>query len=782
MRRPLIAAAPAYGAGITIAYLKNCSMELIILLLTSTLVLLIWSYLYKQRNSLIFMVSFVMCFFLAGGLLWSFQNMQFQNDAKQLERNMDITGKIINVQKKSHDYYRIVLSHVKDTDRNILFHFKIMVQLYGQQDNLEKQQGKYVYMEVESEMPEPRRNPKAFDYRQYLKTQCIFAVAETESVKILSEKNSLFHQITNEIRSRFSMRLSQFMEPDFSGLVTAMLFGDKSGLDEEVYEDFQRNGTAHILAVSGLHMGILYGCLCLLFPRKKGTLFYCFVLLFLFIYVSLANFSPSVVRASVMIGIHLCAKILHQRYDMISSAAFTFLLMLVCNPMELFHAGFQLSFLAIMSLAIIVPGLQNTKWKLLKNNTVAVTIAIQAGMTPYSAYLFNYISFSSIISNVPIIFLAGILIPLGVLLMILSFLPALFFAPVAAVLQVGCKILVGINSFTYNEGNFSFDVISPHTTVLLLYYLPLFFLFSEKGRILIVRRNWKQICAGLLVIVLSSVMASSWIKNDFSRAELIFADVGQGDCLLIRTGEGKNYLIDGGGKYGVDVGKKVLKPLLLKNGIKTIDIAFVTHLHLDHYDGIKSLAAEGLVDKVALYEGNKVISSKIMEETGLKEKDLLYLYQGQQVKLGAETVIDVLYPERRTDLEYEDIITNEEDENASSLIFKVNHRGVNVLMTGDIDREAEELLVRTYGKQLNAQILKVAHHGSKYSSGDEFLQAVNPDIAVIQVGKNNFGHPSEAIVEKCLEKGIMVYRNDKNGAIGFVFHSGDGTAVKTMLD
>ena len=147
--------------------------------------------------------------------------------------------------------------------------------------------------------------------------------------------------------------------------------------------------------------------------------------------------------------------------------------------------------------------------------------------------------------------------------------------------------------------------------------------------------------------------------------------------------------------------------------------------------------------------------------------------------------MDILAPERASGKEYEKLAADEEDENASSLIMKLRWGQVSLLITGDIDQEGERLLLDRYSGSttLTATILKVAHHGSKYSSSGDFLQAVSPRAAVIQVGKNNFGHPAKAVIEKCGEKDIMVYRNDTSGAIGICLEKGGrGISIQKMIE
>jgi competence protein ComEC len=196
------------------------------------------------------------------------------------------------------------------------------------------------------------------------------------------------------------------------------------------------------------------------------------------------------------------------------------------------------------------------------------------------------------------------------------------------------------------------------------------------------------------------------------------------------------------------------------------------------------LAAEIPVEKLAVYHGNRLRQDELLRDMGLDAADLIYLYAGQRVRLGEGVWVDVLFPEKQTDAAYASLILAEEDENKSSLLMKLTYRGLSVLMTGDLGFAGEEALLSAYADRpalLRSSLLKVGHHGSRYSTGDDFLAAVAPRAAVIQVGRNTFGHPHPDVLEKFRESGIMVYRNDRSGAILFQIEE-DGTArVRAML-
>ena len=460
---------------------------------------------------------------------------------------------------------------------------------------------------------------------------------------------------------------------------------------------------------------------------------------------------------------------------MASAAFFTAILMLVANPMHLFNTGFQMSFLAVLTLSLILPII-----KQIYSGIFMASIAVQAGLLPYTIYVFNYFSLAAVLVNVPIIYLTGLIVPIGMC----SMGTMLVCKPLAEitirVLSGLCTIMTEMNSVTVMDGITVFEATSPPLWMVAIYYLVLLVFVSEDGRLLFMRRRYvlikKLVCAVLIVSLSFGCVAG----NHFKKSDIVFVDVGQGDCMHIRAGKRGDYLVDGGGSINYDVGKDALKPYLLKNGVKSVDGAFVTHLHTDHYKGIAELCREDMVEKLYVYEGYMVREDEIVKDTGLRPEQINYLYAGQKVTVGKDVFVEVLWPERRSLKVYEQLLTGEEDENQLSLILKITAKGRTMLATGDVDTECLNILAKKYGKALDVDILKAAHHGSKYSDSVHFAEAAEPEYVVFQVGKNNFGHPNEGVIENFRQRGIMIYRNDLDGAIAFEHGRNGRLKVRTV--
>lgn len=717
----------------------------------------------------------LVCLFLFVTLLGSvwFCLEEHQSDPlEKAEGNIrTVEGRIITVQIKD-DYCRMLITAGSAGKR--------LIQVKGSIREPAELIGKWAVVRGVVTIPAERRNPGLFDYRLYLKTKGVRVIllCDTTQVAIQKEHSSFILSQIASLKYSFLDRLKKEMSAETYGLMAGMLFGDRSYISDDVYESFQKNGVAHILSVSGIHVGIVYLFISRLLGNRKTKTFYLLAALMLVFYAALSEFSPSVVRSVVMILIHMFSKVSCRRYDFMSCTCASALGMLIFNPYSLFNAGFQLSYMAVLCLASLLPwadrriGIMEEEGK----NELLISLLrylsplliIQMGMAPMTAYLFNYFSVVSFILNIPIIAISSIIIPLGICLIPLSFAGGIVFCVGARAVELLTDMMLWLNQLFYLPGIGFFNMVNPSVFLLLVYYGFFFLLSSEYLRIVYQRGKRKIIALCCSLIIVISIPVSLIAGDEYRGSDLIFLDVGQGDCLYICTPEGRNILIDGGGSLSYRVGEKILLPFLLKNGVRTVDLAVVTHLHDDHYLGLKELAGKMKIRRLGLYDGNRIREQEILTGTGLKSKDLLYLGGGDRIRIEPGVWIEVLYPGKRSDEEYRQLLQDEKDENRSSLILKVSYQEMTVLMTGDLGFEGEKELISRYASDpetLHAEVLKIGHHGSRYSTSDAFLDVVSPKIAVFQVGKNNFGHPHPSVIEKCSNKGIIVYRNDQNGAI-----------------
>ena len=596
--------------------------------------------------------------------------------------------------------------------------------------------------------------------------------------------------------------------------------------------------------MSGIHVGIIYAFIDKMVGKGKHPIYNGITIGILLVYAALSGFSPSVDRAVFMIIIFIAAKFLNERYDLTTCTAFSAFVLLLHNPYNLLNLGFQLSYMAVFVLAVILPWLTKLSNKLtaikqeelatsldtqkketMLNKTVQLIlplIAIQIGMIPITAYIFNYFSLSAFIVNTPVILLAGIILPIGILLMMISLVlefcgnPILISEGISTVIleiekilyflfsllstaaDLLIQVMIELNKFAAVRGIGYFDIENPSLITVFVYYAMLFLCCSELGqwylkkvRILgddLKRKKKKIIVAVMLVFFLMASMI--FVHDDYDLAELVFIDVGQGDCLHIRTPSGKNILIDGGGSRdlltggsGYDVGTKTLLPYLLKNGVSKIDVAIVSHVHADHFKGLVTLSQAMKVDKFILFSGNREREKELMSSLAVDNNKLVYVEKGDRINIEPGIFIDVLYPDYKKTSSASAREASDEfaDENSMNLLLRLNYYGLSVMMTGDLTGEDEMKIIKD-GLNLKADILKVPHHGSRYSSTEAFIDSVDPVCAIIQVGKNNFGHPNPEIIENYEKQGIMVFRTDRDGAVLIDIKQENHFGLMTMLD
>ena len=676
--------------------------------------------------------------------------------------NAAVTGRVVSIVKKDDEYFKLQLSDVSIISDNGARSYKkkILVNVYSDIADYRTVLWDRVYITGAVSIPKERSNPGTFDYRRYLKSigiRCIITAENIENVKKAGGIAALLKSAKCRTADIFESALG-----DDSAVVMGLLFGETSGIDEDIIETFRRGGTAHVLAVSGLHLGLLYSFLCRFKRKKRSIPADIAIVLALSAYTALAGFTASVVRACLMIFIHIAGNHLNRRYDLISSTCVSMIIILAVNPMQIYSAGFQMSFLAVITLGIMIPLIQ----KKIKGILLPM-IAVQTGMVPYTMYVFNYVSLTSVISNIPVYFIAAAMIPAGISVIAFCWLPVIA-KPAAMITGLFVKLLLWCNDFTYMGGVFTFDVASPSVIFLAVYYIFIFYMCSEAGQIALIRRNYKKIAAVFAAAVICGAGCSVYLSDGFEKTDMVFVDVGQGDCLHIKAG-GKNLLIDGGGSFNYNVGKSTLKPYLLKNGVTKIDMAIATHLHTDHYQGLKELSQIYRIKKLGVYEANSVNENHLKKE--FKTDEILYLAAGDVINMGRNVSVEVLSPDRGNPLD-------EKDENKNSLVLRVNVKGSSVLMTGDIDEKGEKTLIAD--TDIKADILKIAHHGSRYSSCEKFIAVAAPKIAVIQVGKNTYGHPSDEVIKRLEEHKITVLRNDEQGAVGIRVNKAGDFGIVTM--
>ena len=534
-----------------------------------------------------------------------------------------------------------------------------------------------------------------------------------------------------------------------------------------------------MLAVSGSHITYIISAFSILMEKKNKRITKILTIIFLIFFMALTGFTASVVRASIMGILILTSGLVHRKSDTINNLGISSLIILICNPYTIIDAGFWLSFAGTMGIILLEEPINSyfQKFKICKIksiswiiNSFTITFAANIIIIPIMAYMFSTFSMTFWISNI----LAAPVMEFVTIYGFLMYFISIFLLPLAKflgiILNFSLNSLIKIAEITSLIPGSSIYIKTPYLLECIIYYLILFLIFNwkrikeklENNKILekIKKNSYKYISIILIFIILTNTISN----KIFQEIKIYFVYVGQGDSTLIQTIEGKNILIDGGGsEFGsFDVGESILLPYLLDRRITTIDYLMISHFDSDHIGGVFAILENLEVKNIIISKQGETSENlkKFYEITNNKGIRTIIVKKGDIVEIDKYSHFEILFPE---DNLIEDNILNN-----NSIVARFNSLDFSILFTGDIEEIAEKRLCELYSgtDKLEAFVLKVAHHGSKTSSTEEFLELVKPKIALIGVGKNNnFGHPNIDVIERLENMGSKIYRTDNCGEI-----------------
>ena len=534
-----------------------------------------------------------------------------------------------------------------------------------------------------------------------------------------------------------------------------------------------------MLAVSGSHITYIISAFSILMEKKNKRITKILTIIFLIFFMALTGFTASVVRASIMGILILTSGLVHRKSDTINNLGISSLIILICNPYTIIDAGFWLSFAGTMGIILLEEPINSyfQKFKICKIksiswiiNSFTITFAANIIIIPIMAYMFSTFSMTFWISNI----LAAPVMEFVTIYGFLIYFISIFLLPLAKflgiILNFSLNSLIKIAEITSLIPVSFIYIKTPYLLECIIYYLILFLIFNwkrikeklENNKILekIKKNSYKYISIILIFIILTNTISN----KIFQEIKIYFVDVGQGDSTLIQTIEGKNILIDGGGsEFGsFDVGESILLPYLLDRRITTIDYLMISHFDSDHIGGVFAILENLEVKNIIISKQGETSENlkKFYEITNNKGIRTIIVKKGDIVEIDKYSHFEILFPE---DNLIEDNILNN-----NSIVARFNSLDFSILFTGDIEEIAEKRLCELYSgtDKLEAFVLKVAHHGSKTSSTEEFLELVKPKIALIGVGKNNnFGHPNIDVIERLENMGSKIYRTDNCGEI-----------------
>lgn len=743
------------------------------------------------------------------------------------EREIRLTGKITQKETKKQDYGETMTVCLSDLSYEELGGRLLCYLAEGQR---EPKLGSYVEIEGRLKCFERASNPGQFDAALYYQISGIsYRLDQAKITKTTTEYNRIGETLW-QIRKHLSGILSLRLPEKEAALMQTILLGEKGSLDSEIKELYQRSGIAHILAISGLHVSVLgMGLYRLLrkigVPVKGAALLSMLLLLF---YGAMTGFSVSAMRAILMFGLRMLGEMLQRTYDMLTAIAAAAALLLAGQPLFLRSASFVFSFGCVLGLCVVHPALtmpaavpqqpkRRIKWQEILQRLLAPP-AMMAVTLPMYLWFYYQIPPYSMLLNLLVIPLMSYLMAAGLLLLLVNPLPLPIWR-IAVALIVGvfriyeraCRMCEGLPGAVLNLGK-------PAVWQLLVYLACLLAVILIRHRQSLWKR-WLMMAGAVLILLVRPA----------DRLEITFLDVGQGDCIYVELPGKEKFLVDGGSSSVGSVGKYRILPFLKAKGVRYLEAVFVTHPDEDHCNGIQELLSQGKQQGIRvgclilpdIGEGSKGQGYRELEKAASEAGiSLQYISRGQYIQ-EKDTLLECLHPVSGFE---------STDANAYSIVLRFTSGSFTALLTGDLEGSGEQALLEELsarreisenqeadsmavgpadnmagsmtdnmaggpadnmtgsladnmkdsltgnmagsltdnmaGGPAGITLLKVAHHGSKNSTSEEFLQMIDPAIAVISCGKNNrYGHPHEETLERLSEADILWFCTKDYGAI-----------------
>ena len=584
--------------------------------------------------------------------------------------------------------------------------------------------------------------PGGMKESSYYQGEGLFLLAYQADELSVAEGEPSWRDYPAKLRQRIVRILDTSMPGDVSLFAKALLLGDTSGLDYATKTDFTVSGIRHIVAVSGLHVSILFSLIQLTTLRKR----FLTVLLgipVLALFVAMTGFTPSVSRACIMCGLMLLASLLNREYDGPAALSFAGLALLLVNPLVITSVSYQLSFASVAGIFLFSPGIR--KWLLsLKSGkafsyaaaSVSVTLGATVLTVPLCAVYFGTVSLASVLTNLLVLWAVSLIFYGLIGVCLLGF----FWLWGAAFLGKAVSILIRYVLLTAKIiAAFPLSAVYTRSVYITAWLVFIYLLLT----VFLLSRNRKPLVFGCCAALgLCVALLASWAEPLQDDVRFTVLDVGQGQCLLLQS-EGKTYMVDCGGSTD-SMAADAAAETLLSQGVSKLDALILTHYDRDHTGG-----AQNLLTRI---DAKLLVLPAVWADLSLEADEIVYAPEDLVLTTG-DTEIRIFASK---------IPTND---NENSLCILFDTKDCDILVTGDRDGFGERSLLR-HAAIPDVDVLVAGHHGSKNATCEELLAAVRPEIVCISAGRDNhFGHPAPELLARLQKYGCTVYRTDLQGDI-----------------
>ena len=549
---------------------------------------------------------------------------------------------------------------------------------------------------------------------------------------------------------------------DVSPFIKALLVGKRDELnrDTTLTAAFSASGISHVAAISGMHVAFLMGFLAMIVRDKRLFAFIGIPVLLLF--MAMTGFTPSVTRAGIMQAFLICAPIFKRESDSLTSLSASLLVLLAVNPFSIASVSLQLSFTATLGIilftgkisAAVTDGLHESKRcknKIVKIvitfivTSLATTIGALVFTIPLMAIHFGAVSLISPVTNLITLWAVSLAFPMGIVACILGFIALPLGSIVAFPVTYAARYIIFA---AHSMAGIPFSVVYSSNAYIIIWLAYVYILCIALPLFRARARQYLMPCC-LAAITLCAILLLSPFLTGTSDSSITVLDVGQGLCVVISSGE-NTAVVDSGSSSGEDAGF-IAHEFLTNRGQTSIDLLILTHFHSDHVNGVEFLLTRINISALAIPDPEgSYLADDIITLARRRGTDIIYVTETLRVSLGDMEL--VLYPP---------LGSGDENERGVTILCL---GAVSALITGDMNSSIERALLR-FADLPAINVLVAGHHGSRFSTSEELLAAVTPEIAVISVGRNSYGHPAKETLERLEQYFVTVFRTDQAGHI-----------------